>query len=44
MRKIELYVEVVLPDERFSKVYVIRYEWFGLKNQAKRNRRYVEVD
>ena len=38
MRTIELSVEVVVVSEPF-----IRYEWFGLKNQAKRIRRFVDL-
>ena len=38
MTIIELSVEVVIVSEPF-----VRYEWFGLKNQGKRIRVYVDL-
>jgi hypothetical protein len=40
MKKIELSVEFVFG----VKEPFIRYEWFGLKNQTKRIKRFVDLD
>jgi len=40
MKTIELQVEIFY----FNKIRNLRYEWFGLKNQAKRVRVWVELD
>ena len=40
MKMIELQVEIL----KYNKTTVLRYEWFGLKNQAKRVRVWVELD
>ena len=41
MKTIELQVEIFFQD---NKARILRYEWFGLKNQAKRIRRWRELE
>ena len=40
MKMIELQVEIL----KYNKTTVLRYEWFGLKNQVKRIRRWRELE